>query len=57
MDWLDPLAGDPVKEREEDTSSLAVGFAARTCKRATNAQGETIPGSEVFGEKHLKRSS
>ena len=37
-------------------SSLAIGFAARMCKLAASAQGETTLGSEVFGGKHLKRS-
>ena len=37
MDWLDPLAGDPVEENEEDMSSLVVGFAARMRKREVSA--------------------
>ena len=34
MDWLDPTASDPTKEREGDMSSLTTGFAKRMRKRA-----------------------
>ena len=27
MDWLDPTASDPTEKREEDMSSLSVGFS------------------------------
>ena len=37
-------------------SSLVAGFAARMPKRATSAQGETTPSSEVPGDKRPKRS-
>ena len=37
-------------------SSLAVGFATWMRKRAASTQGETTPGSEVFGRIHQKRS-
>ena len=33
-------------------SSLVVGFAARMCKRATSAHGETTPTSELSSGKH-----
>ena len=51
MDWLDPPFGDPIEKREEYMSSLA-GFTARMHKQAANTQGETTPGSEVYGGKH-----
>ena len=35
MDWLDPIASDPTKEREGDMPSLTTGFATRMRKRAT----------------------
>ena len=54
VDWLDPTASGPTEEREEDMSSLAVGFAARMRKRATSAQGETTLGFEVSSEKRPK---
>ena len=54
VDWVDPNASDPIKEREEDMSSLAVEFAARICKQAARAQGETTPHSEVSGRKRQK---
>ena len=53
---MDPNASDPVEEREEDMSSLVVGFVIRMRKRATSAQGETTPGFEVSGEKRPKWS-
>ena len=28
VDWLDPMASDPVEEREDNMSSLVVGFVA-----------------------------
>ena len=30
VDWIDPNASDPAKERENDMSSFAAGFSART---------------------------
>ena len=56
VEWVDSIASDPAKEREDDMSSLAVGFAAEKCKRAASAQGETIPGSKVYGRKCSRRS-
>ena len=56
MDWVDLNASDQAEEREDDMSSLVVGFAARMRKWAASIQGETTPGSEVFDEKCLKRS-
>ena len=43
MDWVDPNSSDPVEEREDDMSSLPVGFATQMIKRAASAQGETTP--------------
>ena len=37
MDWVDPFSSEPVKEKEEDMSSLAIGFVARLRKRAASA--------------------
>ena len=37
VDWLDPTASDPVEEREDNMSSLVVGFSARMHKRAASA--------------------
>ena len=37
-------------------SSLVAGFSVRMRKRATSTQGETTLGSEVSGEKRLRRS-
>ena len=51
VDWVDPNASDPIEEREDDMSSLAVGFSSRMRKQAANAQGKNTPDSEVFGGK------
>ena len=51
MDWFD----DSVEERGEDMSSLVVGFAARMCKRATSAHGETTPTFEQSSGKRPNR--
>ena len=56
VDWLDPLDSDPTKEREEDMSSLATGFAARMRKQAVSAQREITRDSIIYGERHPKRS-
>ena len=56
MDWVDPNASDPAKEREDDMSSLAAGFAMQMPKWATSAQGETTPDFEVSSGKRPKRS-
>ena len=53
--WLDPHASDLAEEREEDISSLAVGFTARMPKRAVRSQGETTLGSEASGRKRPKQ--
>ena len=49
MDWVDPIINEPIKEREDDMSSLTARFVMRMPKWATSAQGETIFGSEVPG--------
>ena len=36
-DWTDPTASEPAKEREDDMSSLANGFAAQMRKRAKSS--------------------
>ena len=54
---MDPNISDPAKEREDNMSSLAVGFAMRMHKREASAQGETILGSEVYGGKRPEQSS
>ena len=54
MDWLDPPAGNPYEERDEDMSSLIARFVARMRKRAASAQGETVPCFEVYGGKRPK---
>ena len=51
MDWVDPNTSNLTKEREDNMSSLAAGFAARICKRVVSAKGETTPAFEVFGGK------
>ena len=56
MDLVDPISSEPAKEREDDMSNLAAGFAMRMNKRAVSAQGETTPDSEVPGSKHPKWS-
>ena len=57
MDWLDPTTRDPTEEREEDMSSLAVGFAAWMGKREASAQGEATLGFKVSGRKRPKQSN
>ena len=52
----EPTASVLTKEKEDDMSSLAPGFAARMSKRGTNALGETTPGSEGPGDKRPRRS-
>ena len=37
MDWTDPTTSEPVKEREDDMYSLAVGFTERMRKRAASS--------------------
>ena len=56
VDLVDPIASDPAEEMEDNMSSLAAGFAARMCKKAANAQGDTTPSSEVFGGKFSRLS-
>ena len=56
MDWTNPTASKSVKEREVEMSSLAAGFAAWLCKRATNAQGEATPGSKGLNGKRSRLS-
>ena len=56
VDLVDPNASDPDKEREDDMSSLAAGFAERMRKQAISGQEETTSGFEVSGGKRLKRS-
>ena len=53
---MDPNASGPVKKREDNMSSLAVGFVAGMHKRAMSAEGETTPDFEVSGGKRPKRS-
>ena len=70
MDWANPIpltgetqsirpvpqiASELTKESEDDMSSLAIGFSAWMHKRATSTYKETIPGSEVPGNKRPKR--
>ena len=55
MDWVDPILSESAKEGEDDMSNLADGFTVRMCNRATSAQGETTPGSEVSDDKLLRR--
>ena len=57
MDCVDPIASEPVEEREDNMSSLATGFSATMSKRAASAQGETTPNFEVPDDKRPKRSS
>ena len=57
MDWVDQITSELVEEREDDMSSLAVGFVTRMCKQAMSAKVETTPDSEVLGGKYPKRSS
>ena len=44
VDWLDLTTSDLAEEREEDMSSLPLGFAAWMRKRVTSTQGETTAG-------------
>ena len=37
MDWVDPNASNPAEEKEDDMSSLAVGFSEPMLKRAESA--------------------
>ena len=32
MDWVDPISSEPAEKREDDMSSLLVGFATRMHK-------------------------
>ena len=54
LDWVDLNASNLAEEREDDMFSMTAEFVARKRKRATNAQGETTLGSEVYGEKRPK---
>ena len=56
VDWVDPIVSELTEEREDDMSNLTVGFFARMCKWAISAKGETTLGSEVPGDKSMKRS-
>ena len=53
---VDPNSSYPTEEREDNMSSLAIGFAMWMRKRVASAQGETTPSFEVFGRKRPKRS-
>ena len=55
MDWVDPISSESAEEREEDMSSLAVGFTTQILKRAASAQSETTSGSEGPDGKRPKR--
>ena len=46
------IANEPSKE--EEMSSLTIGFSAQMCKRAVGSEGETTPKSDG---KRSKRSS
>ena len=56
VDWGEPTASGLAKDKEGDMSSLVAGFTAQMRKRATDAHGETTPGSEGPGDKYLRRS-
>ena len=65
MDWLDITTSDPAKEKEEDMSSLTIGFVARIRKRAMSTEEETTltlkylaesPRSSLAQMKRLKRT-
>ena len=56
VDWVDPISNKTDEDREDDMFSLTTGFAARMRKRVARTQGEITLGSEVPGDKHLKRS-
>ena len=56
VEWVDSIASDSAEEREDDMSSLTVGFVEQMHKQAASAQGETTPGSKVFGEKRSRWS-
>ena len=56
MDWTDPTVSGSTKEREVEMSSLTTGFAAWMDKRATNAEGEAVLGSEGLYGKRSRRS-
>ena len=53
---MDSISSEPTEEREDDMSSLAVGFAAQMRKRAASAQRETTSGFEGLDGKQPKRS-
>ena len=56
MDWTDQAVSDSAKGMEIEMSNLAAGFAKRMHKQATNAQGETSPGSECPDGKRFEQS-
>ena len=56
VEWLDSIASDLAKERENDMSSLVAGFATWMRKQAMSAQGETTPSSKVYGKKRSRQS-
>ena len=45
---MDPISNEPAEEREDDMSSLAIGFTTWIGKWAVCAQGENTPGSKVL---------
>ena len=51
MDWTGVIFSEPTKE--EEMSSLTVGFATQMCKQAAGSKGKTTPRSDG---KWLKRS-
>ena len=53
---MDPISCELAEKREDDMSSLAVGFFGQMLKRAASTQGEITLGFEVPGDKHPKRS-
>ena len=53
---MDPIASEPAEEREDDMSSLTVGFFAQMCKWVASIKGENTLNSEVPSGKRPKRS-
>ena len=37
VNWVDPISSELAEEREDDMSSLTIGFDVRMCKLATSS--------------------
>ena len=54
VDWTNLVISESSEERKVKMSCLISRFAVHMCKRASNAQEETLPSLEVLGGKRSR---